>query len=185
MNRRAIAWGLLAGMAILAVAASCRDNSTPGPTRATPTGASSTGVNEAGERIRAELEREREGKRAEFQRDRAAIIAKVKRLLSEGKWQQASDLAGRYGFVHDPELEPLEARADAKVAAMREAQRKAEARKKGVSVGMSKEQVLESSWGKPQSVNTTTTAFGVREQWVYGGRNYLYFTDGVLTSIQH
>ena len=50
---------------------------------------------------------------------------------------------------------------------------------------MSKDDVLASSWGKPQEINTTTTAHGVREQWVYRGYNYLYFTDGVLTAIQN
>jgi TPR repeat protein len=57
--------------------------------------------------------------------------------------------------------------------------------KGGVSVGMSKAEVLASSWGKPQSVNTTTTRAGKREQWVYGGNNYLYFEDGVLEVIQN
>lgn len=58
-------------------------------------------------------------------------------------------------------------------------------RKEGVSIGMSKQDVLASSWGKPQKVNTTTTAYGTHEQWVYGGGNYLYFKDGVLASIQN
>lgn len=58
-------------------------------------------------------------------------------------------------------------------------------RKEGVTVGMSADRVLLSSWGKPESVNRTTNAFGVREQWVYGVGNYLYFKDGVLTSIQN
>ena len=41
------------------------------------------------------------------------------------------------------------------------------------------------SWGLPESVNTTTTANTVSEQWVYGGRNYLYFRNGRLTTIQN
>lgn len=57
--------------------------------------------------------------------------------------------------------------------------------KGGVKIGMTKEQVLKSNWGKPESVNTTTNAGSVREQWVYGGRNYLYFTNGILTGIQN
>jgi hypothetical protein len=55
---------------------------------------------------------------------------------------------------------------------------------RGVSVGMSSAQVLASSWGKPRKVNRTTTANGVKEQWVYGG-GYLYFFNGVLTGIQN
>lgn len=54
----------------------------------------------------------------------------------------------------------------------------------GVSIGMTKEEVLASSWGRPQRVNKTTRASGVSEQWVYG-YNYLYFEDGVLKTIQH
>ncbi len=56
----------------------------------------------------------------------------------------------------------------------------------GVRIGMTAEQVLkESSWGKPQRVNRSTTANGTREQWVYGYPNYLYFTNGILTGIQN
>jgi hypothetical protein len=56
----------------------------------------------------------------------------------------------------------------------------------GARIGMTAEQVLkETSWGKPRSINRTTTAYGTREQWVYGNSNYLYFTNGVLTSIQN
>jgi hypothetical protein len=55
---------------------------------------------------------------------------------------------------------------------------------KGVQIGMSKEDVLASSWGKPQKVNTTTNVYGTREQWVYDG-GYLYLENGVLTSIQN
>jgi hypothetical protein len=54
----------------------------------------------------------------------------------------------------------------------------------GVSIGMSQKQVLGSNWGRPEHVNRTITARGVREQWVYG-RSYLYFEDGVLTTIQN
>jgi hypothetical protein len=65
-----------------------------------------------------------------------------------------------------------------------EAERKRK-RSQGVSVGMTKEDVLASSWGRPESINTTTTASGTREQWVYGGRNYLYFENGRLVAIQN
>lgn len=68
-----------------------------------------------------------------------------------------------------------------KQAAVAAAQRKSE----GVRIGMSQSDVLASSWGKPQKVNTTTSARGIREQWVYGGHNYLYFENGVLTTIQN
>ena len=56
----------------------------------------------------------------------------------------------------------------------------------GVKIGMTAKQVIEkTSWGKPKEVNKTTTRYGTHEQWVYGGRNYLYFENGILTSVQN
>lgn len=70
-------------------------------------------------------------------------------------------------------------------AAAQEAAAKAKAKSEGVRIGMTQEQVLASSWGRPQKVNKTTTAYGVHEQWVYSGYNYLYFEDGILRTIQN
>ena len=56
----------------------------------------------------------------------------------------------------------------------------------GVQIGMTANQVInQTSWGRPSSVNRTTTSAGTREQWVYGSRNYLYFTNSILTAIQN
>lgn len=53
-----------------------------------------------------------------------------------------------------------------------------------VEIGMSKEMVIE-SWGYPSGgVNKTIGAWGTHEQWVYGSRQYLYFQNGRLTTIQ-
>lgn len=60
----------------------------------------------------------------------------------------------------------------------------AEKRKEGVTLGMTQEEVLASSWGKPRKINRSTYTFGTREQWVYDG-GYLYFRDGILDSIQN
>lgn len=60
-----------------------------------------------------------------------------------------------------------------------------ETKKRGVALGMTKEQVIASSWGKPRDVNRTQTEYGLTEQWVYGSGNYLYFRNGVLDSIQN
>jgi hypothetical protein len=57
--------------------------------------------------------------------------------------------------------------------------------KQGVHIGMTQEEAIKSSWGKPERVNRTTRRSGVHEQWVYGGRNYLYFENGILTTIQN
>jgi hypothetical protein len=46
----------------------------------------------------------------------------------------------------------------------------------GVRVGMSKNDVLtKTNWWQPESINVSTSQYGTREQWVYGGGNYLYF----------
>ena len=68
--------------------------------------------------------------------------------------------------------------------AVLEKTRMAQKKREGVSVGASMQDALDSSWGKPERINQTITANGVREQWVYGGGNYLYFQDGVLRTIQ-
>ena len=42
--------------------------------------------------------------------------------------------------------------------------------------------------GEPDNINTTVTAFGRREQWVYGSienRSYFYFENSELTSWQN
>jgi hypothetical protein len=57
-------------------------------------------------------------------------------------------------------------------------------RTQGVSIGMSKEEVLMSQWGKPERVNARTSTRGTTEQWVYGNGHYLYFDEsGRLTSV--
>ena len=61
---------------------------------------------------------------------------------------------------------------------------KQQRRSEGVSIGMTQDRVLQSSWGKPESVNRTIYPSGTREQWVYGNGHYLYFENGILTSIQ-
>jgi hypothetical protein len=52
-----------------------------------------------------------------------------------------------------------------------------------VSLGMTADQIR-LSWGKPEKINTTTTARREHEQWVYGQGQYLYVDNGVLKSMQ-
>jgi hypothetical protein len=54
----------------------------------------------------------------------------------------------------------------------------------GARVGLNSEGVLKSCWGKPSRVNTTQTATGRHEQWVYATGDFLYLTDGIVTAIQ-
>ena len=60
----------------------------------------------------------------------------------------------------------------------------AKTKRQAPRIGMSAKAVWEkSSWGEPDKVNRTRNARGTYEQWVYSD-GYLYFTNGVLTSIQ-
>ena len=52
-----------------------------------------------------------------------------------------------------------------------------------VVIGFTKAMCKE-AWGSPSSVNTTENKYGIHEQWVYGGGRYLYFDNGILTTIQ-
>lgn len=55
---------------------------------------------------------------------------------------------------------------------------------KKVQIGWREELCIE-SWGKPLKINKTTSSSGVHEQWVYSSGCYLYFDNGILTSIQN
>lgn len=52
-----------------------------------------------------------------------------------------------------------------------------------VRIGFTKEMCIE-AWGEPEYINTTTTANGKIEQWVYGWFSYLYFKGNKLVTIQ-
>lgn len=53
-----------------------------------------------------------------------------------------------------------------------------------VIIGMTKKMCL-SAWGSPIDINTTTTSYGTKEQWVYSLKYYLYFENGKLIAIQN
>ena len=72
-----------------------------------------------------------------------------------------------------------------KYLALQEKKLKKEKKSRGVSIGMTQQEVLQSSWGKPKDINKTTTEYGTHEQWVYANYNYLYFEDGILVTIQN
>ena len=123
--------------------------------------------------------------------DRPARLQTAIKLLKQNKFDEASDLlyvcTGKMSedekAVYTNALTAGNA-ARAKIADAEARAIKAEKKRQGVRIGMSEQDVLDSSWGRPSKVNRTTTRYGVREQWVYGG-GYLYFEDGVLTSIQN
>ncbi|MEI6132274.1 MAG: zinc ribbon domain-containing protein [Bacillota bacterium] len=51
-------------------------------------------------------------------------------------------------------------------------------------IGMTAEEVRNSTWGSPEDINTTRTEFGVDEQWCYPSSKYIYLEDGIVTTIQ-
>jgi hypothetical protein len=52
-----------------------------------------------------------------------------------------------------------------------------------VRIGMTEAMVRE-AWGEPDHVNSTITASGRSEQWVYGESQYIYLETGRVTAIQ-
>lgn len=56
-----------------------------------------------------------------------------------------------------------------------------------IRIGMNDKMVI-ASWGRPDDINRTTTAYSISEQWIYGSintRRYLYFDNNILTTIQN
>lgn len=51
-----------------------------------------------------------------------------------------------------------------------------------VTIGMTTDQVR-ASWGRPESINSSVYSFGTHEQWVYGVGQYVFFENGVMTSL--
>jgi hypothetical protein len=127
---------------------------------------------------------------------KAADIAAHKLAIADPKLSARERAASIDAFsqafpVEAKEFDTLRAQLDAQVkkedeVRERQVRQRELARRKseGVSIGMSQEDVRQSSWGRPERVNRSVYSFGVREQWVYGNGNYLYFEDGRLTSIQ-
>lgn len=99
----------------------------------------------------------------------------------------AIELIERTDKAKAQEFAAIKARLQKTVAQQEAKARKAVAalkRSQGVTIGMSEQDVLDSSWGRPTKKNLTISAHGTREQWVYDGHQYLYFTNGRLTGIQ-
>lgn len=58
-----------------------------------------------------------------------------------------------------------------------------------IAIGMGTDEVI-ASWGQPTDINTTTTAQGEDDQWVYRhcdtcSSSYVYFANGSVSSIQN
>ena len=128
----------------------------------------------------------RQQKRADARKRRAtmkriittalAMVVCGSALGADMHWcEKANGIGGNYPVCPDGYAQKDEGKyvAPAEVEHMR------------IAIGMTAFEANQSvwPWGKPDHVNTTTTARGTREQWVYGGGRYLYFVDNILTTI--
>lgn len=53
------------------------------------------------------------------------------------------------------------------------------------TIGMTKSEVLDTTWGMPDDRNITSTEYGDVEQWIYDDLGWVYFTDGICDAIQY
>lgn len=53
------------------------------------------------------------------------------------------------------------------------------------TIGMTKSEVLDTTWGTPDDRNITETEYGDVEQWIYNDLGWVYFTDGICDGIQY
>lgn len=119
----------------------------------------------------------------------AALVTPAKDALLQGRPDEASKLLKPCAhMMTDKEALRIYATAEATLLSAEQkylASKKAFKKSNGVSIGMTKQDVLDSSWGRPKHINRTTNSYGVHEQWVYGIGNYLYFENEILTSFQN
>lgn len=57
-------------------------------------------------------------------------------------------------------------------------------RERRIQIGWNKQMCL-LSWGRPSKINQTMSNWGTHEQWVYRDYVYVYFEDGILSTIQN
>lgn len=78
--------------------------------------------------------------------------------------------------------EKLDENLDEEINKLREEQALKESDPK---VGMTESEVLKSKWGYPDDKNIDEYEWGTSEQWVYEGKGYVYFENGIVTSVSH
>lgn len=117
--------------------------------------------------------------------DQAAATGLPYLPFADAEFTRAFSDAKRIVDAHAAQREAAAAAATRTRAAAAARKLALQRRREGVEIGMTKQQVLASSWGRPQHVNQTITSSGTREQWIYGdGAGYLYFDGNLLTGIQ-
>lgn len=123
-------------------------------------------------------------------RNKAAIAGNMKKLstLPPEQWEERlrvieelSELAPDLAKPYVKELKPLQDRlaSEQSVRARASINRPVDPR-----LGMPRIAAENLSWGHPSTINTDSTVGGVSEQWVYPGKGYLYFRNGILMTIQ-
>lgn len=55
---------------------------------------------------------------------------------------------------------------------------------KSPQIGMTPQEIQNSTWGYPEKINKTTYSWGIIEQWIYPENKYIYFQNNLVTAIQ-
>ena len=59
----------------------------------------------------------------------------------------------------------------------------AENSKSDPAIGMTADEVKSSTWGEPTNISKTTTENNVSEMWSYDSKKYIFFDNGIVSSI--
>lgn len=120
-------------------------------------------------------------------------LSKGKKLYTEGDYQQAlTKLSFAQYSSKNANLKAMQEEASKYIALINEKLEASQASSAPLTsynsntpptIGMSSEEVKNSSWGYPQSKNITKTANGTNEQWVYKNNEYIYFDNNIVTAI--
>jgi hypothetical protein len=122
---------------------------------------------------------------ADVERQQSALSAQM-----QAEKEKAEEQRARIAQLNQDDLDLAKARREAEASKKRAEQIKKEAfDKHRVWIGMSAEECIQSC-SYPLQINKTVTAKGVQEQWVYpaaeeGKQTYLYFENGILTTMQN
>lgn len=154
---------------------------------------------EVAKREAAKKQKEQEAEAAKTKKHEEALAAEAARKqrqpedlnLARSELAKGDPYAARVTvaphLVDSQEARSIEARALAaikKLEAESDRLLKAAKKREGIHIGMTKQQVLDSSWGRPRDRSSTTTVFGTTEIWLYESGSFLYFDEsGRLSQI--
>jgi len=116
------------------------------------------------------------------QKEREARDAEEQKVTAEAQEKAAKD-AARSAAMTKKEQAAAKAKREAQLSRY-SAEDQAAIRKHRIHIGMDKQAVI-LSWGRPEDINSSTSALRTREQWVYGLKTYVYFEGGEVTFIQN